>query len=159
LAAGIATILAPAFAIIVFVTIALIVVQCKSLARTIFRSNYDATTGAANVYGYISISASQIFVLKFTFVLSIMTTIWLVVVGGLLYSLQAFSTNETEAVSVADGSISSSVLMLAIVTSFAIFYPGLLLLQPKHALQTTHAQHDAVTPRQRFRGQSHVLLR
>lgn len=88
-----------------------------------------------------------------------MTTIWLAVIGGLLYSLQAFSADEAEAVSVADGSISSSILMLAIVTCFAIFYPGLLLLQPMHALQTTHAQRDAVTPRQRFRGQFYVLLR
>lgn len=86
-----------------------------------------------------------------------MTTIWLVAIGGLLYSLQAFSANETEAISVADGSVSSSVLMLAIVTSFVVISPGLLLLQPKHALQTTHAQRYAVTPRQRFRGQFHVL--
>ncbi|KAF8347052.1 hypothetical protein F5887DRAFT_1178097 [Amanita rubescens] len=134
LASGIATVLAPAFAIIVFMIIALTVVYW-----------------AANVYGYISISAGQFFVLKFTFLSSIMTTIWLVVIGGLLYSLQAFSVNETDAMSVADGSISSSVLMLAIVTSFVVISPGLLLLQPKHALQTTHAQRDAVTPRQRFR--------
>ncbi|KAK2461512.1 hypothetical protein APHAL10511_005975 [Amanita phalloides] len=134
LASGIATVLASTFAIIAFLIIALIVINW-----------------AASIYGYISISAGQFFVLKFTLVSSLMVTIWLVVIGALLYSLEAFSADITEALSVADGSISTSVLMLAIITSFVIISPGLLLLQPRHVLRTTRAQRDAITPRQKFR--------
>ncbi|KAF8628209.1 hypothetical protein AX15_003997 [Amanita polypyramis BW_CC] len=135
LASGIATVLAPVIAVIVFLTTTLLVVDWGT-----------------NVYGYISISASQLFSFKFTFFSAVMATIWLVLVGALLFSLQAFSIDKTEAISMADGSISTGVLMLAIVTSFVIISPGLLLLQPKHILRVIWAQRDAVTPRQRFRG-------
>ena len=115
-------------------------------------------TGATNVYGYISISASQLFAFKFTFFLAVMITVWLIFVGAFLFSLQAFSIDGTEAISVANGSISTSVLMLAIVTTFVVISPGLFLLQPKHMLQVIRAQRDAVTPRQRFRGELSGVL-
>ncbi|KAF8640641.1 hypothetical protein AX17_000298 [Amanita inopinata Kibby_2008] len=134
LASGMATVLAPAIAVTLFLAVAFAMVDW-----------------AANIYGCASISSTQLFVFKIAFLLSVVATIWLVVVGSLLFSLQAFSTGKGEVKSVADGSIYTSILLLAIITTFALVSPGLLLLQPVHVWRATRSVRQAITPRQRFR--------
>ncbi|PFH52339.1 hypothetical protein AMATHDRAFT_79843 [Amanita thiersii Skay4041] len=133
-ASGVATVVAPAVAITIFIFGAAFVVDW-----------------AANVYGCISISATQLFVFKTTFLLSVTATIWLVTVSALIFSLQAFSNGVNEVLSVANGAISASVLLLAIVIVLAFVSPAILLLQPLHVWGVTRALREAVTPRQRFR--------
>ena len=154
-ASGVATIAAPTVAVIIFVLIALLIADCEfsnQWSWSIFALRKVAYTGAIIVYGYISISATQFFILKMTFFLSVMVTIWLVITGALLFSIRAFASGQAETISMANGAISSSILMLAIITSFAIVCPGLLLLQPIHIWRVARAQRGAMTPRQKFRG-------
>ncbi|KAM6498584.1 hypothetical protein JOM56_006532 [Amanita muscaria] len=131
---GIATVLAPAAFIIIFLFLALAVVDW-----------------AIFVYGFITISAHQLFLMKISFFLSAMVTVGLIVATAFLSSIPAFTFKEATAISLADGSIASGILLLAIVTTITIIFPGLLLLQPVHLWRVTQAQRDAITPRQRFR--------
>jgi calcium permeable stress-gated cation channel len=115
--------------------------------------------GAAKVRGSITISGGQLLIFKTTFyVLTIVATLWLLTIGGLLFSLHSFSTGSGEAGSVADGSIYIMALALSVLMQLAIIVPGLLLLQPGRLWNVTRAERNAVTPRQRFRGQTTILL-
>ena len=90
------------------------------------------------------------------FVLTIIAALWLIAVGALLFSLQAFSVHsKTTPKSVANGAIYMGVLALSIVVNVAVIFPALLLLQPSQLLRVLRAERHALTPRQRFRGTRH----
>ncbi|TFK41946.1 hypothetical protein BDQ12DRAFT_645286 [Crucibulum laeve] len=135
LAAGIATVLAPAVAATLFIIIALAIINW-----------------ASQIHGSISISGNQLLTFKITFfVLAAVGTIWLVAVGALLFAFQAFSEGSGESKSIANGSIYMSILLLTIVINVAIIFPACLLLQPFRLWKVLKAERHAITPRQRFR--------
>ncbi|KAG5647674.1 hypothetical protein DXG03_008397 [Asterophora parasitica] len=136
LLAGIATVLAPAVAATLFISIALCLVHW-----------------VANVHGSISISGGHLFVFKVTFfILTTVASLWLVAVGALLFALRAFDENSGVPQSVASGSIYMSILALSITLTVAITFPALLVLQPFRLWRVLRDERQAVTPRQRFRG-------
>ncbi|KAG7099739.1 hypothetical protein E1B28_001554 [Marasmius oreades] len=135
LAAGIVTVFVPAFAISLFVYIGLRVVLWASEIR--------AT---------ISVSAGQLQKFKATFYfLAIVSALWLVTVGALLFGIQAFSNNNDPARAVANGSIYMSAVVMAVVVQVAIILPGILILQPVTLWRVTRLEKYVITPRQRFR--------
>jgi len=75
------------------------------------------------------------------------------VVGALLFAMQAFSTGDTPSQSVASGSVYMAALALTIIIQIAIIFPAILLLQPLRLWRVVRAEKQAVTPRQRFRGE------
>lgn len=85
--------------------------------------------------------------------LTALGTIWLIAVGALLFALQAFSSEQGETKTIATGAIYMSVLALAVILNVAIIFPALLMLQPFHLWHVLRAEKQAVTPRQRFRGE------
>jgi hypothetical protein len=153
LAAGIATVLAPAVAATLFIFIALLLVNCKS-HHTLPVLFSLSVIGVANIHGSVSISGGQLMVFKATFfILTSVAAIWLIAVGALLFALRAFTFNSQVSQSVANGSIYMSILALSIVVNVAIIFPALLLLQPIRLWRVLRAERQAVTPRQRFRGE------
>lgn len=90
------------------------------------------------------------------FVLSTVVGVWIVLIGALLYSLEAFDAESGETLALANGAIYTAVLLMAIVIILAIIYPGVLLLQPYHLRSVLAAEKEAVTPRQRFRGKCSI---
>lgn len=92
------------------------------------------------------------------FIVTLVSTLWLVVVGALLYSFQAFNLHTGVAKSVADGSIYMAILALAIIFTIAVIFPALLLLQPLRLWHVLRDERRAVTPRQRFRGKFGLSL-
>ncbi|KAF9444596.1 hypothetical protein P691DRAFT_796399 [Macrolepiota fuliginosa MF-IS2] len=135
LASGIATVLVPAIAATLFITLAIYIISY-----------------VANIHGSISRSGSQLFLFKVTFyVLVVVATILFTGIGGILFSLQAFSAGSGHTHSITNGAVYMTVLFLAIVINAAIIVPGLLLLQPMRLWNVLKAERQAVTPRQRFR--------
>lgn len=135
LPAGIATVLTPAVAAIVFIALALWAVHY-----------------AAKVKGSVSMSGGQLLTFKITFfMLTVIAGVFLIAVGALIFSLRAFSDGLGDSSSVANGSIYIMVLCLALIINLAIIIPGLLLLQPTRLWHVLRAEKQAVTPRQRFR--------
>ncbi|KAF5374939.1 hypothetical protein D9758_000569 [Tetrapyrgos nigripes] len=135
LAAGIVTIFFPALAALLFVSLALFLVRWIAENR-----------------GSVSISGGQLLVYKATFLfLTLVTTALIVVVGALLFAMEAFSTGDTPSRSVANGSIYMAALLLAIIVQIAIVFPGILLLQPFRLWSVLRAEKHAITPRHRFR--------
>ncbi|KAF8963914.1 hypothetical protein BDZ97DRAFT_1939372 [Flammula alnicola] len=135
IAAGIATLLAPAVAATVFIVFGLAII------------NWVAT-----VHGSVSVSGNQLLIFKITFfVLTAAGALWLVVVGAILFSMEALSTNTSPTKSVVNGAVYMSILALALVINVAIIFPACLLLQPFRLWRVIRAEKQAVTPRQRFR--------
>ncbi|KAK7058587.1 hypothetical protein VNI00_002223 [Paramarasmius palmivorus] len=137
LAAGIATVLAPAVAITLFVYIALRLVHWASELR-----------------GSISVSGGRLQSFRATFYfLAVVCALWIIAVGALLFGIRAFSEDSESARprSVANGSIYMSVLAMAVILQVAIIFPGLLILQPMTLWRVTRKEKYAITPRQRFR--------
>ncbi|KAF9270732.1 hypothetical protein L218DRAFT_952811 [Marasmius fiardii PR-910] len=135
IAAGVVTVFVPAFAISLFVYIALRIVLWASEIR--------AT---------VSVSAGQLQKFRATFYfLAIVSALWLVTVGALLFGIQAFSNDNDPARAVANGSIYMSAVVMAVVVQVAIILPGILILQPMTLWRVTRQEKYAITPRQRFR--------
>ncbi|KIY73527.1 hypothetical protein CYLTODRAFT_485378 [Cylindrobasidium torrendii FP15055 ss-10] len=135
LASGIATVLVPALAATVFICLAL-----------------GAVRWIANVRGSVSVSGGHLLVFKLIFVILTATAlVWVLAIGGILFSLRAFDESSHEASSVAQGSIFMTVLAMAIIMQVAVILPGLLLLQPMRLWRVIRAEKQAITPRQRFR--------
>ncbi|KAF9535881.1 hypothetical protein CPB83DRAFT_40825 [Crepidotus variabilis] len=134
-AAGLATILAPAVGATLFIVIGLGIIHW-----------------VGTIHGATSVSGSQLQIFKITFfVLSAVGTLWLVAIGALLFSMQALNTDSGATKSLANGTIYMSILALALIINVAIIFPALLLLQPLRFWRVTKAEREAVTPRQRFR--------
>lgn len=70
-----------------------------------------------------------------------------------MFALQAFADGSHHARSIASGAVYITVLILTIVILIAVVVPGLLLLQPMRLWNVLRAERQAVTPRQRFRGE------
>ncbi|KIJ45476.1 hypothetical protein M422DRAFT_59699 [Sphaerobolus stellatus SS14] len=135
LGSAIATTLAPAVAVTLFICLAVYIIH-----------------NAAGSYGPASVSASQIRGFKATFVLlCIVSCIWIVTIGGLVFSLESFATGTGRTHSVANGSIYFATFLLVMVINVAIISPALLLLQPFHLWRIKSLEKGAATPRQRFR--------
>ncbi|KAJ7353421.1 hypothetical protein DFH08DRAFT_856840 [Mycena albidolilacea] len=140
IASGLATVLAPAVAVALFISLAVALINFS-----------------AHVRGSVSVSGTQLFVFKAMFyVLVGIAAIWLITVGALIYSLQAFNNagaggTDGRTESVANGAIYMAILALSVVFACAIIFPGLLLLQPVRLWKVLKAERSAVTPRQRFR--------
>ncbi|KAH9486372.1 hypothetical protein JR316_0000436 [Psilocybe cubensis] len=129
IAAGVATILAPAVAVTIFIVL-----------------------GVAKIHGSVSISGNQLLVFKISFfILAAIGAVWLIAIGAILFSMQAFSTDVNTTKTIATGAIYMSVLALAIVINIAIIFPALLMLQPIRLWRVLRAEKQALTPRQRFR--------
>ncbi|KAF7297179.1 MPN domain-containing protein [Mycena indigotica] len=132
---GLATVLAPAAAATLFISLAVMIINFS-----------------AHIRGSASVSGTQLFVFQTMFYILVgIGAIWLVTVGALIYTLQAFNSDGQQTASVADGSIFMAILALSLVFTVAIIFPGLLLLQPFRLYRVLRAQGRAVTPRQRFR--------
>jgi hypothetical protein len=83
--------------------------------------------------------------------------IWLITVGALIYTLQAFNSDSGRTETIANGALYMSILALSLVFTVAIVFPGLLLLQPIRLWRLLRAEKRALTPRQRFRGAFNIL--
>ncbi|KAK7029822.1 MPN domain-containing protein [Favolaschia claudopus] len=135
IAAGLATVLAPAVA-----------------GRTLHHPRFSA-----HIRGSVSVSGTQLFVFQTMFyVLAGIAAVWLITVGALIYTLHPFNTAGAGGVDgrsegVANGAIYMAILALSVVFTCAIIFPGLLLLQPVRLWTVLRAEKRAVTPRQRFR--------
>ncbi|KAJ7482288.1 hypothetical protein B0H11DRAFT_2193371 [Mycena galericulata] len=135
IASGLATVLAPAVAATLFISLAVAIVNI-----------------AAHIRGSVSVSGSQLFVFKAMFYMLVgIGAIWLITVGALIYTLQAFNSDSDRTQTVANGSIYMGILALSLVFTVAIIFPGLLLLQPVRLWRVLRAEKRALTPRQRFR--------
>lgn len=113
---------------------------------------YPCYAGIVNLHGSISISENQLLIFKTTFFILTAASLWLVTIGALLHAIYAFSVGSGMSKSVANGSVYMGILALTIVISLAIILPALLLLQPVRLWHVLQAEHQALTPRQRFRG-------
>jgi hypothetical protein len=112
-----------------------------------------AFTAAADHSSLISVSGSQLSAFKATFfLLTIVSALWVVAVGSVLFAMGAFSAGSGRAETVAHGSIYVGAFILAIVINVAIISPALLLLQPHRVWRIWRNERAAITPRQRFRG-------
>ncbi|KAJ3499739.1 hypothetical protein NLJ89_g10066 [Agrocybe chaxingu] len=135
IAAGLATILAPAVAATLFIIAGLAVIHL-----------------VATIHGSVSISGNQLLIFKITFfVLTFVGTVWIVAIGAILFSMQALNTDSSPTKSIANGAVYISVLCLALVFNVAVIFPACLLLQPFRLWHVLRAEKHAVTPRQRFR--------
>ncbi|KAJ7160781.1 hypothetical protein C8R46DRAFT_1223124 [Mycena filopes] len=135
IASGLATVLAPAVAATLFICLAIAIVNFSSHIR-----------------GSVSVSGGQLFVFKAMFYILVgIGAIWLITVGALIYTLQAFNAGPGKTQTIANGSIYMAILALSLVFTVAIIFPGLLLLQPVRLWHVLRAEKHAVTPRQRFR--------
>ncbi|KAJ7223061.1 hypothetical protein GGX14DRAFT_426660 [Mycena pura] len=135
IAAGLATVLAPAVAATLFISLAVAVVNFS-----------------AHIRGSVSVSGTQLFVLQAMFYILVgIGAIWLITVGALIYTLQAFNSGASKSQTVANGSIYMAILALSLVFTVAIIFPALLLLQPIRLWRVLRAERRAVTPRQHFR--------
>ncbi|KAK7055165.1 MPN domain-containing protein [Favolaschia claudopus] len=140
IAAGLATVLAPAVAAALFITLAVLLINFS-----------------AHIRGSVSVSGTQLFVFQTMFyVLAGIAAVWLITVGALIYTLHPFNSAGAGGVDgrtegVANGAIYMAILALSVVFTCAIIFPGLLLLQPVRLWTVLRAEKRAITPRQRFR--------
>lgn len=115
----------------------------------------DTTAESSRLISTASVSANQLIIFKTAFyLLTFIAAIWLTAAGAILYAFGALSTNTSRAKTISDGAIYISVLLLAIVINVAIISPALLMLQPLRLRRVLRNEKEAVTPRQRFRGES-----
>lgn len=118
-------------------------------------SNGYIDTGTLNIHGSISISAGQLKRFKVVFYFfAIASTFWIVAVGAILFSVQALVDGRSRVTTIANGSVYMGLLATAIVLNMAIIFPGVIILQPIRLWRVARAERNAITPRQRFRGQS-----
>lgn len=115
--------------------------------------------GVTTVHGASSISGTQLLAFKATFnILVLIASIFLIGVGAVLFALGAYSRKYGETATIADGAVYIAVLVLAMVLNVGVIVPGLLVLQPLRLLRLLREERRAVTPRQRFRGWSLIVL-
>jgi calcium permeable stress-gated cation channel len=116
--------------------------------------------GAGNVHGSVSLSNGRLIVFKaMFFILAAIACTGLIVVGALIFAIEAFGTGNQPPAEVANGAIYISALVLSIIVTVAIISPALLMLQPFRLWHILRAEKHAITPRQRFRGIVTSILR
>ncbi len=154
LASGLAMSIAPALGATVFIVIALAIIDCEWFFRWVLISTSKVLRGAVRVRGHVSVSVGQLQIYKLTFwILTIVSIVWIIAAGALIFTLQAFNAHQKESQTVAEGSIYMSAFALAIVLNIAIVFPALLLIQPIRLWYVTRSLRRCVTTRQRFRGE------
>lgn len=117
-------------------------------------SQFVTYVDAAHRSGAISVSSIQLMIFKATFfILTAIGVMWLTAVGAVVFSLSAFNAGNERPSSVANGSVYMSAFFLSVVVTIAIIAPGILLLQPLHLRSVLWRERQAITPRQRFRGE------
>ena len=87
------------------------------------------------------------------YVLAVLGSVWLFTVGSVLFAFDAFSRKIDASPNVANGAIYLSSFAMAILLTIAIIFPALLMLQPVRLWHVLNDEKDAITPRQRFRGE------
>jgi hypothetical protein len=70
-----------------------------------------------------------------------------------LFALEAFGDGVGLMKTIATGSVYMGTFAFFIVVSAAVIVPGLLLLQPLRLWSVLRSEKDALTPRERFRGE------
>ena len=153
---GASTGLAAAVAACVFIGAALGIVHCRYHSFSIEHVLMKPHFADANQLSHsVSISGRQIGTFKTTFwILTIIALIWLFTIGAVLFAMGAFNTGVLQSAAVANGAIYMSAFALMLIMNVAVIFPALLLLQPIRLWRVLRAEREAVTPRQRFRGQS-----
>ncbi|EKM61349.1 uncharacterized protein PHACADRAFT_84832 [Phanerochaete carnosa HHB-10118-sp] len=135
LGAGVAVSLAAAFATVLFVSVAIWIMQHTAQLRN-----------------SVSLSGLQLGVFKTVFwTLVVVGGIWLFTAAALLFAFGAFSTAVPASPVVANGAIYMSAFAMSLILTVAVIAPALLTLQPHHLVRVLRAEQAAVTPRQRFR--------
>lgn len=160
IAAAVATTVAPAFAAILFVCIAIGIVHCELYLLFLLNRKANGHSGcqdSAQLSGSVSNSETRLTAFRATFVVLIVAAgVWMIGLGAILFSLQALDTGSGATTSVAEGAIYTAAFILVLGLNLAFIAPGLLLLQPVRLWKLGMAQWRALTPRQHFRGK-HVL--
>ncbi|KAH7886005.1 hypothetical protein F5I97DRAFT_1876997 [Phlebopus sp. FC_14] len=133
-ASGLATCLVPAFAVCIFICIAVSIIGW-----------------AAQWNRVASVFAVQFLTLKILYTVFVAVAALVVTVGSLLFALGAFSEGREVTKTIADGLVYMGAFALVIVLTVAVIVPGLLLLQPVRLLTVLRSEKHALTPRQRFR--------
>lgn len=112
-------------------------------------------TDSSQLRNTVSLSGMQMATFKTVFyILAIVGSVWLFTVGAVLFAFGAFSTSTSESPVVADGAVYMSAFAMVVIVNLAIIFPALLLLQPVRLWRVLRDEKAAVTPRQRFRGES-----
>lgn len=88
------------------------------------------------------------------YILTIVGGVVLFTAGAVLFAMHSWSIDIGSSTSVADGIIYMSVLALLLLLVVAVTFPGLLLLQPIRLVHVVRNEREAITSRQRFRGES-----
>lgn len=88
------------------------------------------------------------------YILTAVGGIALFTAGAVLFAMHSWSIDIGDSASVADGIIYMSVLALLVLLVVAVTFPGLLLLQPIRLIHVVRREREAITSRQRFRGES-----
>lgn len=157
-AGGIGSTFAAAVAAILFIFIALAILNRRYLFHLYERGEPVLTLiflELTPLTRTVSVSASRFIMFKTLFyILLVVGGIWMFTTGAILFSMQALSTDSGQSQSVANGAIYMSAFAAVLVFNVAIIFPGLLMLQPIRLWKVLRAEKAAVTPRQRFRGQS-----
>ena len=152
---GLSTVLAPAVGATLFIAIAIAGLYSTFDHMRLPPGSADTTAESSRLITTASVSANQLIIFKTAFyLLTFIAAIWLTAVGAILYAFGALSTNTSRAKTISDGAIYIPVLLLAIVINVAIISPALLMLQPLRLRRVLRNEKEAVTPRQRFRGES-----
>lgn len=103
----------------------------------------------------VSLSRCRLLMFKTVFyILTVVGGIALFTAGAVLFAMHSWSIDIGSSASVADGIIYMSVLALLLLLVVAVTFPGLLLLQPIRLIRVVRNEREAITSRQRFRGQS-----
>lgn len=115
--------------------------------------------GAATWSGAISVSGVRMLTVKLVFyTLAVVVAVFTIVVGALLFALEAFSLGDEIAKTVSTGCVYMGAFAFVLIINVAVIYPGLMLLQPFRLWHVLLSERDAVTPRQRFRGKIPHLI-
>lgn len=162
IASGAATGLAAAVAACLFIGLALRIIHCE-YNHNIYLAcslNISYLSDTSQLSHSVSISGTQLETFQATFwILTIVALIWTFAIGAVLFAMGAFNTGVLESATVANGAIYMSAFALMLIMNVAVIFPALLLLQPIRLWQVIRAEREAVTPRQRFRGNySHQKL-
>lgn len=113
---------------------------------------------AARYNGNISKAAVQLSTFRAVFfILALVGLMWFTAVGALVFAMDSFAVGTQRPTTVANGSIYMSAFFLALIINVAIIAPGLLLLQFARLKRVIQNERQAVTPRQRFRGERKIV--
>lgn len=132
---SLASTLAPAVAATLFICIALALVH---------RASRRTGTPSQTVAELNAFRASF-------FILVAVCGFWIVSVGAVIFSIEAFDDGERQTQTVSNGAVYVAGFLLVLVINAAIIAPGLLLLRPIRLARTISRGRRAVTPRQQFR--------